>query len=123
MFIAAQAEAIRSGKEKVNAELLRSVWRKRFQPLHKIVEALRLKDHRLLSRYDDLYTNAFSHLKQDPLLDRLDVIKGQIMRHEENHLGIDLPPKKRVASRPNKATKELAASVTGSSLALPGILT
>ena len=86
-----QVEAIDSGKERVNADLLRSVWRRRFEPLHRIIEALRSKNPTLLSRYDDLYSNAFSQLRQDPLLGRVDEIKQQMMRAQENHLGIDLP--------------------------------
>src|SRR6202007_1947704 len=60
VFLTAQVEAIGSGAEEVNPDLLRRVWQRRFEPLHKIIDALRSKDPTVLSRYDDLYSNAFS---------------------------------------------------------------
>jgi hypothetical protein len=112
--------------EKVDADLLLRVWRSgRFLPLHKIIDALRSKDPKLLSRYDDLYMNGFSQLKGDPLLGRVNVIKDQMMRAQENHLGIDLSTDrgKRIPSRPDKMAEELAANVLDASTALPDVLT
>jgi hypothetical protein len=100
VFIAAQVEAINSGAEKVSADLLRTVWRRRFGPLHKIIEAIRSQNSTLLSHYDDLYSNAFSQLRADPLLGRVDEIRKQITRAQENHLGIDLPRRARKGTPP-----------------------
>lgn len=124
VFTTAQVEAIGSGVEEVNEDLLRSVWQRRFEPLHKIIDALRSKDPTVLSRYDDLYSNAFSQLRQDRILGRVDEIKQDMIRAHENRLGIDLPPRRKgVRSARGKTTEELATNVTASSLALPGILT
>jgi hypothetical protein len=125
VFIAAQVEAIDSGVEKVGADLLLRVWSRRFEPLHKIIDALRSKDPTLLSHYDDLYINASSQLRQDPLLARVDEIKNQMTRDRENRLGIDLSTDrgKGIPSRPDKMAEELAANVSGASTALPDVLT
>jgi len=125
VFIAAQIEAIDSGEEKVDADLLRKVYCRRFEPLHNIIDALRRNEQAFLNRYDDLYMKAFSQLKEDQLLGRVDVIKNQMTRAHENQLGIDLLTDrgKRIPSRPDKMAGELAANVLSASTALPDVLT
>lgn len=88
-----------------------------------LIEALRSKKPTLLSRYEDLYSKAFSQLKEDPVLNRVDEMKQDMIRAQENRLGIDVAHRRKGAhSAHGKKTEELAANVTGSSLALPGIL-
>lgn len=126
-FIAAQIEAIDSGAERVDADLLRKVYCRRFEPLHKIIDALRRNEEVVLNRYDDLYIKASSQLKQDQLLGRVDVMKGQMIRAQENQLGIDLSTvrERNIPLYPDRTTEELAAKVlgsSGSSSALPDVL-
>ncbi len=90
LLIAAQIEAIDSGTEKVDHNLLRGVYRRRFEPLHKVINALRSSDQASLNHYDDLYLKAFSALNRDPLLGRVDQIKNEMARARENELAIDL---------------------------------
>lgn len=124
VFIAAQVDAIESGAERVDANLLRKVYCTRFEPLHKIIDALRRNNETVLSHYDDLYVKAFSQLKEDKLLGRMDVVKGQIMQAQENQLGIDLSTtkEKNTPSSPDRTTEELAAKVLETSTSLPSIL-
>ena len=124
VFIAAQVEAIDSGREKVDADLLREVFCRRFKPLHNIIDALRRNEQSFLNRYDDLYIKAFPQLKEDRLLRRVDVIKDQMRRDHENQLGIDLSRTtgKDALLNPNRRTAELAAKVLGTSDVLPAAL-
>jgi|ERR1039458_3210828 hypothetical protein len=124
VFIAAQVEAIDSGGEKVDADLLRKVYCRRFEPLHNIIDALRRNEQTFLNRYDDLYIKAFSQLKEDQLLGRVDLIKDQMIRAHENQLAIDLSRAtgKDALPNPERRTVELAAKVLGTSNALPAAL-
>ena len=91
---------------------------------HKIIDALRRNEEVLLNRYDDLYIKAFTQLKQDQLLGSLDVMKRQMIRAQENQLGIDLSTAtdRSTPLSPDRTAEELAAKVLGSSSALPDVL-
>jgi hypothetical protein len=58
------------------------------KPLHKIITALRSQDLGLLSRYDDLYIKAFTELKNDGLMGRIESIRVQLAAAQDNQLGI-----------------------------------
>lgn len=88
LFIAAQIEAIDSGKEKLTKDLIKRVYDQRFKPLHPIIDALRSGKQSIISQYDDLYPKAFDGLKADPLLSRIDDLRAQIAAKQERSLGI-----------------------------------
>ena len=88
LFITAQIEAIESETEVVDAKLLKSVYLKRFKPLHGVIDALRSRDIRFLNRYDDLYIKSFSALNEDPLINRIDNIHTFLKNDQERKLGL-----------------------------------
>lgn len=88
LFIAAQIEAIDSGRETVDVNLIRSVYAERFKPLHRIINAIRSNKSGQLDQFDDLYLRAFSELKSDPLVSRIDEIRNQLAASQERNLGI-----------------------------------
>jgi len=88
LFIAAQIEAIDSGSEKVSINLIRKIYKERFKPLHRIINALRSNNKNILEQYDELYPKAFEELKADPLMNRLEEMKLQLSSEKERSLGI-----------------------------------
>lgn len=88
LFIAAQIQAIDSGSEKVDARLLKSIYHDRLKPLHRIIDALRSKDMNLLSQYDDLYIKAFTQLKNDSMLGRIESLQKQLLEEQQKRAGI-----------------------------------
>ncbi len=88
LFIASQIEAIDSERERVDKDLIRSIYFERFKPLHKIINALRSKELSLMNRYDDLYIKAFRELKKDGLLGRIDSIRTQMAEAQDSQLGV-----------------------------------
>jgi len=69
LFIRAQIEAITSGKEQVNAYLIKSIFNsKLFSPLHGMLEALKSKNKYLMNQFDDLYLKSFHLLEDNPML-------------------------------------------------------
>lgn len=88
LFITAQIEAIESETEVVDAKLLKSVYLQRFKPLHGVIDALRSRDISFMNQYDDLYIKSFSALNEDPLLNRIDNIRTQLMNKQERELGL-----------------------------------
>lgn len=88
LFIAAQIEAIDSGKEKLTKDLIKRVYDQRFKPLHPIIDALRSGKQSIISQYDDLYPKAFDGLKADPLLSRIEEIRAEMAAKQGRSLGI-----------------------------------
>lgn len=88
LFIAAQIEAIDSGKEKLTKDLIKRVYDQRFKPLHPIIDALRSGKQSIISQYDDLYPKAFDGLKADPLLSRIEELRAEMAAKQERSLGI-----------------------------------
>lgn len=71
LFRFAQLEAIRTGKESVTEEVLKTAYNDKLFPLHRILNALRTPDKALLNQYDDLYLRAFSEVEPPPIVNRL----------------------------------------------------
>lgn len=88
LFIAAQIEAIDSGRESVDIDLIKAVYGERFKPLHRIINAIRSNKSATLDQYDDLYLKAFTELKTDPLVSRIDAIRNELAASQEQKLGI-----------------------------------
>lgn len=88
LFIAAQIEAIDSGKEKLSKDLIRRVYDTRFVPLHPIINALRSNNQDVIRQYDDLYPRAFGQLSRDPLLGRMEELHQQAAASQERTLGV-----------------------------------
>lgn len=88
LFIAAQIEAIDSGKEELTKDLIKRVYDQSFKPIHPIIDALRTGKQSIISQYDDLYPKAFDGLKVDPLLSRIEDIRAQMAAKQECSLGI-----------------------------------
>lgn len=63
LFIFAQNEALDTGKEFVDAKIIRQVYKNRFKPFHNIINALRANTPEFLLQYDDLYLKAFAKLE------------------------------------------------------------
>jgi len=59
VFAASQLAAMEDGSEKVDADLLRKVFKERMQPLHPAVRILKSGDPRLMDGFDDLYKNLY----------------------------------------------------------------
>lgn len=124
LFIAAQIEAIDSGTENLNKDLIKGVYDQRFKPLHSILDALRSGKQSIISQYDDLYPKAFSGLKADPLLSRIEEIHAQMAAKQERSLGIMDDVEKTVAKE-KKEKHDAAAllqAVTASGAGLPQAL-
>lgn len=124
LFIAAQIEAIDSGKEMLSKDLIKSVYDQRFKPLHPILDALRSGKQSIISRYDDLYPKAFSGLKADPLLNRIEEIHAQMAANQERSLGI-MDEVEKSADKDDKAKLDAATllqAVTASGTGLPQAL-
>lgn len=88
LFIAAQIQAIDSGSEVVDANLLKEVYRNQLKPLHKIIDALRSKRSDLLSQYDDLYIKAFTELRNDSALSRMQRLENQLLEEQQKKAGV-----------------------------------
>jgi hypothetical protein len=94
------------------------------KPLHKIITALRSQDLGLLSRYDDLYIKAFTELKNDDFMGRIESIRVQLAAAQDNQLGIT-PSAKTIPYRPTESklsTGELLTKVMEDSTTLPDAL-
>lgn len=88
LFIAAQIQAIDSGAEVVDVKLLKEVYQNRLKPLHKIIDALRSKRSDLLSQYDDLYIKAFTELKKDSALSRMQRLENHLLEEQQKKAGV-----------------------------------
>lgn len=124
LFIAAQIEAIDSGKEKLSKDLIKRVYDQRFKPLHSILDALRSGKQSIISQYDDLYPKAFSGLKADPLLSRIEEIHAQMAAQQERSLGILEEDKEGVLKEKKEKLNAttLLQAVTASGTGLPQAL-
>jgi AAA domain-containing protein len=126
LFVAAQIEAIDSGSERVDTALLRKVYERRFQPLHKIIEALESGEKGRMDHYDDLYLKAFEELTADPLLNGLDHIQRQMNQSKERELGVEPTASEPSTAKTRRTRKakgqdfaQLLAAVAGESTAIP----
>lgn len=124
LFIAAQIEAIDSGKETLTKDLIKGVYDQRFKPLHSILDALRSGKQSIISQYDDLYPKAFSGLKADPLLSRIEEIHAQMAAKQELSLGIMDEVEKSVVKEEKERldAATLLQAVTASGAGLPQAL-
>lgn len=59
VFAASQLAAMENGTEKVDADLIRKVFKERMQPLHPAIRILKSGDPRLMDEFDDLYKNLY----------------------------------------------------------------
>jgi hypothetical protein len=80
LFRFAQTEAIRSGTESVTENILKEAYEKKLHPLHRILEALRTNDKRLLDKYDDLYLRAFREVEPPESANRLNEMLKQTQK-------------------------------------------
>lgn len=117
LFIAAQIEAIDSGKEKLSPDLIKGVYDQRFKPLHPIIDALRSGKQSIISQYDDLYPKAFDGLKVDPLLSRIEDLRAQMAAKQEQSLGImDEAKATEKPDKPDAATLLNAINASGAGI-------
>lgn len=121
LFIASQIEAIDGGSETVTKDLIRAVYKERFKPLHRIINALRSKKKSVIEQYDDLYPKAFDELKVDPLLSRLEEVKAQLVAEREQSLGI-MDASSEQPKENKKDASALLAAISPNSRKLPKIL-
>lgn len=126
LFIAAQIEAIDSGREAVDVPLLRSVYAERLKPLHRILDAIRSRKTAQLDQYDDLYLKAFREMKADPLMSRIDEIRYHLASAQETRLGIDtsvsqiqVHGESKVSSTQRASTDDLRRTVLGGAENMP----
>ncbi|OZG70881.1 hypothetical protein BTA51_23890 [Hahella sp. CCB-MM4] len=117
LFIASQIEAIDTGIETVSIDLIKQVYNVRFKPLHRIINALRSNNKKIIQQYDDLYPKAFEQLKADAILSRIEEIKAQQAAEQERSLGILSKPK-----TPKKDAETLLDSISEESKSLPEVL-
>ncbi|WP_335340223.1 AAA family ATPase [Collimonas arenae] len=60
VFVASQLAAMEDGgHERVDADLIRHVFKERMKPLHQAVRILKSGDPRLLDKFDDIYNNLY----------------------------------------------------------------
>lgn len=58
-LISSQFAAIENGSERVDAALIRKVYKERMQPLHPAVTALESGNHMLIEKFDDIYKSSY----------------------------------------------------------------
>jgi hypothetical protein len=99
LFRFAQTEAIRSGKESITEDALKTAYNNKLFPLHQILNALRTDDRRLLDKYDDLYLRAFREIEPSESMNRLALIR-------KNAQGPDAADDRPERSNPPQASQD-----------------
>lgn len=110
IFIKSQIEAINTGTETVDAKMLRYVYRTQLQPVHDMINALRSKDKKALSRYEDLYRTSATALKSVDSSNRFEELQNQMDRTQglSKQTDNEIKPKSPKTPRAKKRTiKEL----------------
>lgn len=104
LFATTQTYAIEEEHETVTPKLIRDVFRKRFRPLHRVIEILRENKPDDLGHYDDLFFGGMNELKNDPIQNRFQVMQDEMRLKMANIMDnkIENSSPKGTKSRPSK---------------------
>lgn len=101
------------GGERVDAHLIRKVYDERMKPLHPAIRILQSGDPRLMSKFDDLYKNAYPAV--DSKNDEIHAGKQSAEAETVNGLEAQTPGKPN-ARKPSKSVRRIGHTAVTSSL-------
>lgn len=107
LFIKSQIEAINSGTEVVDEKLIKYVFRTQLSPVHDMINALRSKDKKALSRYEDLYRTSMTALNHGKSSSRYEQMLDQTYNGQENKIPSDIMQKKILAKKSRTSKRPL----------------
>jgi hypothetical protein len=87
LFVTAQTFAIEEGIETITHTFIEEVYKDRFRPLHPIIDILSRNNENELANYDDLYFDAMKTFKTDPVQTRIDHVRSELHRKQEELKG------------------------------------
>ncbi len=112
LFVTAQTFAIEEGMETVTPAMIEDVYQNRFRPLHPMIQILSRNDEEELAQYDDLYFDAMSGFKTDPLQTRLERVRSALtLKQEELTAGLPRAGQSGKKVRSQKDKKKVSAEV------------